>query len=86
MLCYHKPKSHTQNNSDFFGDKVVQIKVSMVPISSINIKKNFRTKANKKDARSQFLLHSAITHETYQLSRCTACKCTLILVWMGSDD
>jgi len=32
-----------------------------------------------------FLLHSAITHETYWLSCYTACGRTLILVWADYD-
>jgi len=57
MLCYQNPKSHTQNNSDFFSNKVVQIKVSMVALNQqYQHKKNFRTKADEEYTRSQFFV------------------------------
>lgn len=57
MLCYQNPKSHTQNNSDFFSNKVVQIKVSMVALNQqYQHNKKFRTKADEKYTRNQFLV------------------------------
>jgi len=50
-LCYQNPKSHTQNNSDFFSNKVVQIKVSMV---ALNHQYQHKKNADEKYTRSQF--------------------------------